>query len=345
MSIPGGFLKKALLENALNWFIPHLNQRLIHPLQSQFPNYPLPREIEGPQRRTERSLQAVRARAENEIDLVRLVQDDLSDDPDCRRLFKQIMLLYRRDRAGYTERLLAKTFDPEMTAAIRQEIDELDSAANHEWFRNIEDWRIPRLKEVLPLQLAEQSAGQTALPLRAYDEKFRILYAPTLFLQDLAYFRAKCEARDVPVAVAFVDIDHFKILNEKYDETFIDRNLLPRFMQTIEGHVYHHGYAYRQGGDEYLILLPSLSKPLAIAFLDELRRKLAALEYPGIGEKSTVSIGLCIAEPDCPLTDRELLDRANKAKKEAKKTRNCIVTYKGPALIPEELKVVAAEQV
>ena len=90
-------------------------------------------------------------------------------------------------------------------------------------------------------------------------------------------------------------------------------------MQAIEAHVFHHGYAYRQGGDEYLTLLPSMSAPLAVAFVDELRRKLADLAYPDIAEKTTASIGLCIVDSDCPLTDRELLDRANRAKQFAKK--------------------------
>jgi diguanylate cyclase (GGDEF)-like protein len=116
-------------------------------------------------------------------------------------------------------------------------------------------------------------------------------------------------------------------------------------MQILEAHVYHHGYAYRQGGDEYLVLLPSLSKELAIAFLDELRRKLAAAKYPEIKGEATVSIGVCFAEPDCPLTDRELRDRANQAKKFAKEQgKNCIATYPGPRLAPGELQIVAPER-
>jgi GGDEF domain-containing protein len=112
-------------------------------------------------------------------------------------------------------------------------------------------------------------------------------------------------------------------------------------MQAVEAHVFHHGYAYRQGGEEYLLLIPSLSKPLCISFLDELRRKLADLKYPDIEGQTTVSIGLCIVEPDCPLTDRELRDRANQAEKFAKEGgRNCIATYKGSRFLQEELEVV-----
>jgi len=112
-------------------------------------------------------------------------------------------------------------------------------------------------------------------------------------------------------------------------------------MQTLEAHLYYHGFAYRQGGDEYLILLPSLSKPLAISFLDELRVKLAELKYPDIDGLTTVSVGICVAEPDCPLTDREFRDRANQAKEFAKKKgKNCLATYDGLRLVPEELRVV-----
>lgn len=157
----------------------------------------------------------VHQRSEELIDLVELIERDWSTDANIGFLLKQALLLYRRDRATYVEGLLAKTSDPEMTASLRQEIDELDAAENQDWFQNLEDWRLPRLKDILPLQIIEERAGSPPLPPRAYDEKFRILYAPTLFLQDLAYFRSKCESRDAPVAVAFLDIDHFKSFNEK----------------------------------------------------------------------------------------------------------------------------------
>ena len=178
---------------------------------------------------------------------------------------------------------------------------------------------------------------------RQYDEKFHILQAPQLFLPDLTYFRARCDDRETPLAIAFVDIDDFKKFNTSHGETKVDRNVLPRFMQTIEAHLFHHGFAYRQGGDEYLILLPSLSRPLAVAFLDELRRKLADLAYPDVKEKTTVSIGLCIVDADCPLTDRELRGRANGAKQFAKENgRNCIATYRGSRFVDQELQLAPA---
>jgi diguanylate cyclase (GGDEF)-like protein len=106
--------------------------------------------------------------------------------------------------------------------------------------------------------------------------------------------------------VVFLDIDELKEFNTAHAEPVVGRNLLPRFTLALEAHVHHHGDAYRQGGDEYRVLLPSESRPLAVAFLAELRAKVAALKYPEIDGATTVSIGRCILDPDCPLTEREL---------------------------------------
>ena len=240
-----------------------------------------------------------------------------------------------------TESKTEKTFHLELTEVLEQEINSLDALVSAEWFEKIDALRLPRLKDFLPVQLIEAAAVEQSLEPRQYDQKFFVLQAPNLFLPDLMYFRKKCEDRESPLAVAFLDIDHFKKFNTDHTETKVDRNLLPRFLQTVEAHVYHHGYAYQEGGDEVMMLIPSLSRPLAIDFLDELRRKAGALEFPDIREKLTVSIGLCVVEADCSLTDRELRDRASLAKKFAKENgRNCIATYEGSRLMPSELKVV-----
>jgi diguanylate cyclase (GGDEF)-like protein len=267
---------------------------------------------------------------------------DLSKlDPPCASLFKQMLLRYRRMCATHTEALLEKTSHPALTGTINEELASLDRVVNQDWLQAIEDIRLPLVRDFLSPQIVEQLSGQAPEPRREYDEKFHILQAPSLFFEHLAHFRARCEEREVPVATAFVDIDDFKSFNTAYTEVVVDRNVLPRFMRCLESRVYHHGYAYRQGGDEYLLLLPALSVPLTIALLDELRLTLSRLEYPEIRKHTTVSIGLCVAHPYCPLTDRELLSRANKAKEFAKEHgKNCLATYEGVHFAEENLRVV-----
>ncbi len=345
MTQPGLLVKKGLLLNCLEWFQEEFSKNVVSLLSGEFPKYPLPREVRSVQDCCEQVRGLVDSKAES-IDGAAFFENLLAAAPRNALLFKQMLLRYRRLRAAQTEIYREKTFHAGLVQTLDEEINSLDAVVQTDWFQKIEPSRLPRANDFLPIQYIERSAlSRIELVPREYDEKFHILQAPALFLPDLAYFRAKCEIRDAPLTVAFLDIDDFKAFNTAHNETKVDRNLLPRFMQTLEAHVYHHGFCYRQGGDEYLVLLPSLSKELAIAFLDELRRKIAGLKYPDIDRAATVSIGVCIAEPDCPLTDRELRDRANQAKKFAKDHgKNCIAAYETARLVPDELRVVRPER-
>ena len=345
MTEPALLVKTTLLLDCLKWFQQDFDKGLVSLLRDEFPGYRLPSEVQSVLECCAQTRQRVESTPEA-LDIADLFTHQLTARPGPALLFKQMLLRYRRWRAAQTEVLREKTFHAEILQTVDEDINVLDAVVQAPWFEKIEPSRLPRARDFLPLQYIEQRKdGQPELASRQYDEKFHILQAPALFLPDLAYFRAKCEVRDAPLTVAFLDIDDFKRLNTAHGETKVDRNLLPRFMQVLEAHVYHHGYAYRQGGDEYLLLLPSLSKQLAIAFLDELRCKLAATKYPEIEGAATVSVGACFAGPDCPLTDRELRDRANQAKKFAKDHgKNCIATYAGPRLIAAELRVVTPQR-
>lgn len=334
--------KISVVQNCLSWFKIQFKQNTLSLIEAQFPNYAIPGEIRSVQESWEYVHQLVDAAPAAELDLAGFLEQKIAGERNHREHFKQMILRYRRHRAAETEVHREKTFHTGLLQTVEEDLNTLDALVATDWFQKIEPLRLPRAKDFLLLQFLEEATEQIQLAKRQYDEKFHILQAPALFLQDLAYLRAKCEMRDAPIVVAFLDIDDFKRFNSQYSETQVDRNLLPRFMQTLEAHVYQHGFAYRQGGDEYLVLLPSLSKAIAVAFLDELRRKLSSLKYPVIDGATTVSIGCCVADPDCPLTDRELRDRANLAKEFAKRQgKNRIATYEGSRLVQDELRIVS----
>ncbi len=334
-------LNRSIALGALEWFFEQFNQTIVMPIESAFPTVPLPRELQEVVGKTGKIFTVLRSEVETTILLDRFANELSKHDVDALPLFKELILRYRRHRASETERLTEKTFHLELTNSLESERVALDDFVNHEAFAQVENRRIPRLKDFFPVQTSESTSTEKPLA-RQFDEKFHMLLAPQLFFTDLSILRRKCEDRETTLAIAYLDIDDFKKLNTKYTETKVDRNVLPRFMQTLEAHVFHHGYAYRQGGDEYLVLLPSLSKDMSIRFLDELRKKLANLQYPDVDDATTVSIGLCVASPDTPFTDRELLDRANRAKNFAKNHgKNCIATYRSDYFRDTELDVVA----
>lgn len=250
---------------------------------------------------------------------------------------KRSLILYRRHQANIIESNKEKTIHPEVTNTYNSQIKQLDDLLKQQCLESVAPLTLPYEAEYVPIEKLE-SNNPPPFPQREYDEKFHILQAPKLFLQDLNYFRNRCELRRTALAVAFIDIDKFKRLNEKHTETEVDRLILPRFMRMLESHLYNHGYAYRQGGDEYVLLIPNISHSLCVNYLDELRQQISELEYPGTSDKTTISIGFCWIDADCHLTNKEILKLANDAKAFAKKSgRNCLATYENSQFDPASL--------
>jgi diguanylate cyclase (GGDEF)-like protein len=247
-------------------------------------------------------------------------------------LVKCAMLMYRRHRVAVIEAIKQKTNNDAIRSVLTVEQDAIDRFTFHPAFTNIQPTPFPHLGQFVNLnRLSELPEYRDALPQRKYDDKFGILSPASQFVDDLKYWRNRCELRRAKLAVAYLDIDHFKErLNNKYGNTKVDATGLPLFMETVERHVYGHGNAYREGGDEYLILMPNVSEEVAVQILDELRFSLENKAYPEVNVLTTVSVGVCCADADCYLTDNEFRIRADWAKEVAKeKGRNSIAGYKG----------------
>jgi len=257
-------------------------------------------------------------------------------------LVKRLIIHQRRSVATKLEEPMGKTFHPELIDNLERELEPIKAVMAEPWFLSVPALRVPHLTEFLSIKFVEDMhKSDLKLEPRDYDEKFHILQAPSLFVKDLRYYREKCELRSNGLMVAYLDVDDFKAFNTRYTETKIDRDLLPRFMELMESHLYSHGFGYRYGGDEYIQLLPNLSLAMGVAFIKEFQAKLRMIAYRGIAEKTTVSIGAVWVPYDCFLTEREIEDRANRAKNFAKKNgKNCIATYNGQYYHESELVIV-----
>lgn len=247
------------------------------------------------------------------------------------RLLKAVVAHQRRALASEIDEPRRRTGHREAIRYLEKELRVLDEVIEAPWFSEVTAARLPRLTDYLSLRYAEQAlGGADALAPRVYDEKFGILEAPALFVTDLAAYRRRCQLRRVPVCVAFLDIDDFKGFNTRYGETRVDRDLLPAFMELLEAHVFAHGHAYRFGGDEYVLLLPNYAREDAVRLVRRFQAALRELSLAGIEEVLTVSAGICPVEPDCILTDREALERANRAKSHAKaQGKDRVAWYRG----------------
>jgi diguanylate cyclase (GGDEF)-like protein len=325
-----------MIEKYSEAFSEWLKKNIVVKLQAQI-GYKLPSEVDTILAKLSEMTKFLKKR--NSTGSIK-EEHTLSDD--YAPLIKRIIIHQRRIVASKLEEPLSKTFHPELIGNLEQELEPVRKIMEAPWFQEVPALRVPHLTEFLSIKFVEEMHNSAlTLEKRDYDEKFHILQAPSLFVKDLRYYREKCELRSNGLMVAYLDIDDFKAFNTRHGETKIDRDLLPRFMELMESHLYTHGQGYRYGGDEYILLLPNFSLAMGVGFIKEFQQKLRMITYRGIAEKTTVSIGALFVPSDCFLTEREVEDRANRAKNFAKKNgKNCIATYKGTYYTDSELVVV-----
>lgn len=91
-----------------------------------------------------------------------------------------------------------------------------------------------------------------------------------------------------PCALLFCDIDHFKVVNDRWDHVTGDR-ILQQVAAIIRQRLRRGDLAARFGGDEFVILLPETDMDAAVAVARELRLRVAAAATPW---SVTISIGV-----------------------------------------------------
>ena len=117
-----------------------------------------------------------------------------------------------------------------------------------------------------------------------------------------------CRRHGRPVALAYIDLDNFKQVNDSLGHARGD-TVLGACAKTIGALLRESDIPARFGGDEFAVFLPEASAESALAVLDRIRNAIAlAKETQGIGV--TASIGLVVDESaSCDID--ELLQRAD----------------------------------
>jgi diguanylate cyclase (GGDEF)-like protein len=261
--------------------------------------------------------------------------------PDSfRPLLRTAAAAIRRRIANDIERRREQVLHKELLDKLDDRLKPYDEIMALESLQMAEPEAELRLTDFFPIKVLETSAKRSVFPARDYDEKFHILQAPTLFLQDLEWTREASALRDVTFAVAYLDIDNFGAFNKTHTEPIVDRLVLPKLMRRIEAHVFMRGQAYRKGGDEYCLILNNVAKEEALDAMDSLRMSIESLEYDDITQRTTVSIGVVVVAPSCHLTGHEIEHVTATAKAFAKDHgRNRIATFQSQIYEKEQLYI------
>ncbi|MEF2279710.1 GGDEF domain-containing protein [Deinococcus sp. YIM 134068] len=163
------------------------------------------------------------------------------------------------------------------------------------------------------LVLHEQANAQ--LHAARFDALTRVLGRAATEEELMERVRQATESR-AALSVVMCDIDHFKSVNDVHGHAVGDvvlRDVAKRLRRTARE---LGGLVGRWGGEEFLILLPGLAKPEALALAERVRQAVGAQPVAGLSVTASFGVASLRALHD---TEAALLARADQAMYEAKR--------------------------
>jgi diguanylate cyclase (GGDEF)-like protein len=123
----------------------------------------------------------------------------------------------------------------------------------------------------------------------------------------------QCRTGGQDLSVMMIDVDHFKPLNDTLGHAAGDA-VLKAVAQIIRSSINGEDQAgFRNGGDEFVVVLPNITRTAAQAIADRMAKLVTALTKPlKVSRKPALSIGVCaMSELEDP-TIGKLLAEADK---------------------------------
>jgi diguanylate cyclase (GGDEF)-like protein len=147
------------------------------------------------------------------------------------------------------------------------------------------------------------------------------LYNDRHFHTLLEYEIERARRSDTELSLVFIDLDHFKQVNDTFGHLTGSR-LLKEVGQVIRKKTRKINHPARYGGDEFVILLPGTDQEGALGMVNNLRQNLQDEDFradDGTPLKVTASFGIA-TYPAHASTKEELLRLADEAMYEVKKS-------------------------
>jgi diguanylate cyclase (GGDEF)-like protein len=139
----------------------------------------------------------------------------------------------------------------------------------------------------------------------------------------------------LPLALIFLDLDHFKQVNDHHDH-LVGSRLLREVGQLFRQGLRDVDTAFRYGGDEFVLVLPNTPKPRALKVAERQRRTLGARRFfhrEGLDIQIKASFGVA-SYPEDAKSKEELVRAADLAMYRVKNSTRNGVCAAGAEPIP-----------
>ncbi len=175
--------------------------------------------------------------------------------------------------------------------------------------------------EKLTVQLVTIQNLQDGLREQALRDPLTGLYNRRYLEETMGRELARSQREDAPLSFVMIDLDHFKYLNDEHGHAAGDQ-VLRWFGDLLLAKLRPGDIACRYGGEEFVILMPSASREVALQRCEDLRVAFTSLvanasgnRYPNV----TLSAGLAVSPRDASTTNelRRCADVAMYAAKRA----------------------------
>jgi diguanylate cyclase (GGDEF)-like protein len=239
------------------------------------------------------------------------------------------------------KRLSAGELDVRLPVRGRDELAELTQSFNamaatiQEKTKQLEEAR-----NELALKNADLEAANRHLHDQAITDALTGLYNRRHFQDNLDKEMRRCEREERALSLLLLDLDHFKQYNDRWGHTQGDEELR-RVGAQVTKSIRTTDMAFRYGGEEFAVLLPSCTKEQAAEVAEKIRGAVGAHGHrAGVLGRTTVSIGVATFPLD-GRSARGLVDTADGALYAAKAAGRDRVSLAATASPPtDDAKVV-----
>lgn len=171
--------------------------------------------------------------------------------------------------------------------------------------------------------ITERKAAEERIKYLSFHDRLTDLYSRDYFEEELRRFDT---SRELPLSLIMGDVNGLKLVNDVFGHQEGD-TLLRKIADALKGACRKEDMVARWGGDEFVVLLPRTTEPLAMEFAKRVRN--LCTETDGTPIQPSIALGIATKEePDQDLRDvlRNAEDRMYRNKlMDRKSTRSAII--------------------